>query len=214
MQFMAKYLCVSCLPDGIAFSFSSHVLASPLISFHFISSPVLPLHSPPCPSPPLPSTSLPCPLLRSAVALQDGHPVLRDSHEHVVILFSDIVGFGTTASTMSAIVVFLMHYILTCRTVTRSLETPTSMWSSCSVTLWASAPWPPPCQQWRSSSCSPTSTMPSTAWWTSSASTRWRPLEMATCSLQANPPELTSELPHLNSESTYDAASERPDLTP
>lgn len=31
---------------------------------------------------------------------------------------------------------------------------------------------------------------------------------MATCSLQANPPHLTSEPPHLTSESTYDAASD------
>ena len=41
-------------------------------------------------------------------ALQDGHQVIGDSHEHVVILFSDIVGFSTMASTMSAVEVFLM----------------------------------------------------------------------------------------------------------
>ncbi len=40
--------------------------------------------------------------------LQDGHQVIGDSHEHVVILFSDIVGFSTMASTMSAVEVFLM----------------------------------------------------------------------------------------------------------
>ncbi|DBB18216.1 hypothetical protein WJX82_000391 [Trebouxia sp. C0006] len=40
--------------------------------------------------------------------IQDGHQVIGDSHEHVVILFSDIVGFSTMASTMSAVEVFLM----------------------------------------------------------------------------------------------------------
>lgn len=40
--------------------------------------------------------------------MQDGHQVIGDSHEHVVILFSDIVGFSTMASTMSAVEVFLM----------------------------------------------------------------------------------------------------------
>ncbi|KAL3153016.1 Hexokinase-3 [Trebouxia sp. C0009 RCD-2024] len=40
--------------------------------------------------------------------IQDGHQVIGDSHEHVVILFSDIVGFSTMAATMSAIEVFLM----------------------------------------------------------------------------------------------------------
>lgn len=39
---------------------------------------------------------------------QDGHQVIGDSHEHVVILFSDIVGFSTLAATMSAVEVFLM----------------------------------------------------------------------------------------------------------
>ena len=34
--------------------------------------------------------------------------MIGDSHEHVVILFSDIVGFSTMASTMSAVEVFLM----------------------------------------------------------------------------------------------------------
>lgn len=34
--------------------------------------------------------------------------MIGDSHEHVVILFSDIVGFSTMAATMSAIEVFLM----------------------------------------------------------------------------------------------------------
>lgn len=40
--------------------------------------------------------------------MQDGHQVIGDSHEHVCILFSDIVGFSTMASTMSAVEVFLM----------------------------------------------------------------------------------------------------------
>lgn len=34
--------------------------------------------------------------------------MIGDSHEHVAILFSDIVGFSTMASTMSAVEVFLM----------------------------------------------------------------------------------------------------------
>lgn len=40
--------------------------------------------------------------------MQEGQQVIGDSHEHVVILFSDIVGFSTMASTMSAVEVFLM----------------------------------------------------------------------------------------------------------
>jgi len=59
----------------------------------------------------LSSPSLPFPSLPSHVVcscLQDGHQVIGDSHDHVVILFSDIVGFSTMASTMSAVEVFLM----------------------------------------------------------------------------------------------------------
>ena len=63
--------------------------------------PSLPSPSLHCLVPALPSYTLCC-------CLQDGHQVIGDSHEHVVILFSDIVGFSTMASTMSAVEVFLM----------------------------------------------------------------------------------------------------------
>ena len=49
-----------------------------------------------------PLTALPAPLL------QDGHAYIGDSYDNVAILFSDIVGFSTMASTMSAVEVFLL----------------------------------------------------------------------------------------------------------
>ncbi len=47
------------------------------------------------------------PLLRRLV-LQEGQHVIGDAYDHVVIMFSDIVGFSTMSSTMSAVEVFLM----------------------------------------------------------------------------------------------------------
>ena len=55
---------------------------------------------PPPPPPPPPHTA--CPVL------QDGHAYIGDSYDNVAILFSDIVGFSTMASTMSAVEVFLL----------------------------------------------------------------------------------------------------------
>ena len=49
-----------------------------------------------------PLTALP------AFLLQDGHAYIGDSYDNVAILFSDIVGFSTMASTMSAVEVFLL----------------------------------------------------------------------------------------------------------
>ncbi len=40
--------------------------------------------------------------------LQEGQHVIGDAYDHVVIMFSDIVGFSTMSSTMSAVEVFLM----------------------------------------------------------------------------------------------------------
>ena len=40
--------------------------------------------------------------------VQDGHAYIGDSYDNVAILFSDIVGFSTMASTMSAVEVFLL----------------------------------------------------------------------------------------------------------
>ncbi len=46
--------------------------------------------------------------------VQEGQHVIGDAYDHVVIMFSDIVGFSTMSSTMSAVEVFLMptnlHY--------------------------------------------------------------------------------------------------------
>ena len=49
-----------------------------------------------------PPATLPAPVL------QDGHAYIGDSYDNVAILFSDIVGFSTMASTMSAVEVFLL----------------------------------------------------------------------------------------------------------
>lgn len=40
--------------------------------------------------------------------LQEGQRIIGDSHPHVVILFSDIVGFSTMATEMPAVEVFMM----------------------------------------------------------------------------------------------------------
>lgn len=40
--------------------------------------------------------------------LQEGQHVIGDAYDNVVIMFSDIVGFSTMSSTMSAVEVFLM----------------------------------------------------------------------------------------------------------
>ena len=40
--------------------------------------------------------------------MQEGQHVIGDAYDHVVIMFSDIVGFSTMSSTMSAVEVFLM----------------------------------------------------------------------------------------------------------
>ena len=71
---------------------------------HFLAH----LSSLPPPPAPLPSPSQGIHWKILSCALQDGHQVIGDSHEHVVILFSDIVGFSTMAATMSAVEVFLM----------------------------------------------------------------------------------------------------------
>jgi len=42
------------------------------------------------------------------LVLQEGQHVIGDAYDHVVIMFSDIVGFSTMSSTMSAVEVFLM----------------------------------------------------------------------------------------------------------
>ena len=39
---------------------------------------------------------------------QEGQHVIGDAYDHVVVMFSDIVGFSTMSSTMSAVEVFLM----------------------------------------------------------------------------------------------------------
>lgn len=41
-------------------------------------------------------------------ALQEGQHVIGDAYDNVVIMFSDIVGFSTMSSSMSAVEVFLM----------------------------------------------------------------------------------------------------------
>ena len=40
--------------------------------------------------------------------MQEGQHVIGDAYDHVVVMFSDIVGFSTMSSTMSAVEVFLM----------------------------------------------------------------------------------------------------------
>ena len=40
--------------------------------------------------------------------LQEGQHVIGDAYDHVVVMFSDIVGFSTMSSAMSAVEVFLM----------------------------------------------------------------------------------------------------------
>ena len=42
------------------------------------------------------------------MGVQEGQHVIGDAYDHVVIMFSDIVGFITMSSTMSAVEVFLM----------------------------------------------------------------------------------------------------------
>ena len=42
------------------------------------------------------------------VWLQEGQKIIGDSHPHVVILFSDIVGFSEMATTMPAVEVFML----------------------------------------------------------------------------------------------------------
>lgn len=42
------------------------------------------------------------------LAAQEGQHVIGDAYDNVVIMFSDIVGFSTMSSTMSAVEVFLM----------------------------------------------------------------------------------------------------------
>ena len=42
------------------------------------------------------------------MTLQEGQHVIGDAYDHVVVMFSDIVGFSTMSSTMSAVEVFLM----------------------------------------------------------------------------------------------------------
>ncbi|DBA81613.1 hypothetical protein WJX77_010729 [Trebouxia sp. C0004] len=50
-------------------------------------------------------TILPEPIISR---IQEGQHVIGDAYDHVVIMFSDIVGFSTMSSTMSAVEVFLM----------------------------------------------------------------------------------------------------------
>ena len=40
--------------------------------------------------------------------MQEGQRIIGDSHPHVVILFSDIVGFSTLATDLPAIEVFML----------------------------------------------------------------------------------------------------------
>lgn len=40
--------------------------------------------------------------------MQEGQRIIGDSHPHVVILFSDIVGFSTMATDLLAIEVFML----------------------------------------------------------------------------------------------------------
>lgn len=47
------------------------------------------------------------------VTLQEGQRIIGDSHSHVVMLFSDIVGFSTMAMTMSPVEVFLLVRVCT-----------------------------------------------------------------------------------------------------
>ena len=52
-----------------------------------------------------------CPVGHAETAddeLQEGQQIIGDSHPHVVILFSDIVGFSTLASELSAPEVFIL----------------------------------------------------------------------------------------------------------
>lgn len=48
------------------------------------------------------------PSIVSSGVLQEGQHVIGDAYDHVVVMFSDIVGFSTMSSTMSAVEVFLM----------------------------------------------------------------------------------------------------------
>lgn len=50
-------------------------------------------------------TILPEPIISR---IQEGQHVIGDAYDHVVVMFSDIVGFSTMSSTMSAVEVFLM----------------------------------------------------------------------------------------------------------
>ena len=41
-------------------------------------------------------------------ATQEGQRIIGDSHQHVVVLFSDIVGFSSLANDLPAIEVFML----------------------------------------------------------------------------------------------------------